>query len=75
MAQDILALTLGRKVGLHGLHGAFKLCGYCGSATGIIADGTPPHLAALHCNQCMRHLSWLSRDHLVGLAALPGDRA
>lgn len=72
MAQDILVRTLGMKVALHGLHGAFKLCPYCGGAHGIVADGKPPHIAALHCNQCARHLSWLSRDQLVGLAAAPG---
>jgi len=69
MAQEILARTLGMRVALHGLHGAFKLCPYCGADHGTVAAADKPHIASLHCEQCERHLSWLSRDQLVGMAA------
>lgn len=69
MAQDIYARLAGTTVDLHGVSGPFRTCPYCASASAYIAKGTGPHAAALNCNQCDRHLSWLSRDHLAAMAA------
>lgn len=67
MAQDTYACLAGSKVALHGPDGVFRVCPYCAGQTGKVSDGVGPHVASLKCNQCERHLSWLSRDHLAAM--------
>lgn len=69
MAQDTYARLVGVPVALEGETGPFRACPYCSSHTGRVAEGTGPHIAAVECQVCDRHLAWLSRDHLAAMAA------
>ncbi len=74
MAQDTYVSLVGRPVALEGTTGPFRACPYCVSHRGIVAPGAGPHIAAINCAQCERHLSWLGRDHLDAMAAQKWDR-
>jgi hypothetical protein len=54
--------------------GPFRPCRYCDSAVAVIADGSGPHLAAIRCAGCERHLSWMPKADHARLCAEVGAR-
>lgn len=69
MAQDRYAPLAGTFVQLEGSEGPFRECRYCNCTSARVVFGTGPHLGALRCAGCERHLSWISRDHMEALLA------
>jgi len=75
MAQNRLARIVGERVALAGQAGAFRTCPECEGASGIVRQGAGPHLAALRCAECGRHISWLSEASVIAIGAAIDERA